>query len=76
VALLSGIVKEQLGDLLQFVQYFDIYRGAGIEPGKKSVALAMILQHPTRTLIDDEINDLIQQVIKALAAKCQATIRS
>jgi len=75
VARLGGIVQKELGNLLQFVQYFDIYRGVGIEPGKKSVALAMILQHPSRTLVDDEINGLIQQVITALTNQCQAIIR-
>jgi len=75
VAQLGDIVQKELGELLQFVQYFDIYRGVGIEPGKKSVALAMILQHPTRTLVDDEVNVLIQKVIHALATQCQAMIR-
>jgi phenylalanyl-tRNA synthetase beta chain len=45
---------------------FDVYMGKGIPEGKKSIAIALILQDATRTLIDNEINLLIDAIIKTL----------
>ncbi len=41
----------------------------------KSIALALILQHPTRTLVDDEVTELMERVIKALKGKLGAELR-
>ena len=63
------------GELLKNIQLFDIYRGKGIDFGKKSVALGLTFQHPSRTLIDDEINDMMQRVIAVLKLEFNAKLR-
>jgi phenylalanyl-tRNA synthetase beta chain len=51
---------------LKTFNVFDVYTGTGIPEGKKSLAIAMILQDNTRTLVDAEINLLINAIIKSL----------
>lgn len=62
-------------ELLKDIQLFDIYRGKGIDSGKKSVALGLTFQHPSRTLIDSEINDMVQNVIAVLEQEFGAKLR-
>lgn len=63
------------GELLKNVQIFDIYQGKGIEAGKKSIALSLIFQHVSRTLVDTEINDFMQKIIEMLHKVFNATLR-
>src|SRR6185312_2954854 len=50
---LLGAAREAAGSLLQEARIFDIYRGPGIDSGRKSVALGLILQDSSRTLTDE-----------------------
>ena len=63
------------GKLLIDTMVFDVYEGNNISPGKKSLALGMMLQHPTRTLVDDEVNQVIANVVAALNKTCGAILR-
>ena len=65
------VAKEYLIDSFAF----DIYQGQGIAKGKKSVALGLILQHASRTLQDDEVEALMQQVVQCLGEQYQAELR-
>lgn len=62
-------------DLLKNVQIFDIYQGKSIEAGKKSIALSLTFQHISRTLVDGEINEFMQNIIKILHKEFNATLR-
>ena len=44
------------GELLHNVRLFDVYRGAGIAPGTKSLAYALAYQAADRTLTDKEMD--------------------
>jgi phenylalanyl-tRNA synthetase beta chain len=74
-AIQDTIIKSA-GDWLKDVFIFDVYQGKGITPGQKSVALGLILQHPTRTLVDDEVTKLVDQVVSTLKGKFGAELRS
>ena len=54
------------GKLLRNVELFDIYRGAGIEEGKKSLAFALSLRADDRTLTDADSEAVISKVLAAL----------
>ncbi|WP_020560935.1 phenylalanine--tRNA ligase subunit beta [Thiofilum flexile] len=54
---------------------FDIYTGQGVELGKKSVALNLIIQDASRTLEDSEVNTIVATVVAALEAETGATLR-
>ncbi len=63
-------------DILKEIQLFDVYSGDGVEQGYKSIAVAFHLQHSERTLMDDEVSDLIQTITEKLENQIGATIRS
>jgi phenylalanyl-tRNA synthetase beta chain len=65
-----------LGDSLKACEVFDIYRGQGVDTGRKSVAMGLILQGTSRTLTDQETDDMILQVMRRLEHELGATIRS
>jgi phenylalanyl-tRNA synthetase beta chain len=69
------LLKEVAGAELQELHIFDLYQGASVENGKKSLALGLTFQHPSRTLTDLEINPIIDSCIKALEAKFNAELR-
>jgi phenylalanyl-tRNA synthetase beta chain len=51
-------------NLISHVEIFDVYAGKGIDPGKKSVALAVTLQPLEKTLTDEEINVLSKKIVE------------
>ena len=63
------------GEFLRDVNIFDVYEGHGITPDRKSVALALTLQHPSRTLIDEDVVSIMERVISALKNKFAAELR-
>ena len=64
-----------MGEWLQDLTVFDVYQGKGIPVGKKSMALTFTLQHPTRTLVESEVNDLVQGILHCLERDFQAILR-
>ena len=63
------------GKLLRNVKLFDIYRGANIGEGKKSLAFSLELRADDRTLTDEESEKVISNILKALAEKLDAVLR-
>jgi len=72
---LLGHAREAAGGLLQEVRIFDIYRGPGIDSGRKSVALSLILQDSSRTLTDEDADSAMTRVADRLKRDLGATIR-
>ncbi|MGP1665767.1 MAG: phenylalanine--tRNA ligase subunit beta, partial [Rhodanobacter sp.] len=68
-------LREAAGTELQELQLFDLYQGGKVQKGKKSLALGLTFQHPSRTLTDADINPIIDSCIKALEAKFKAELR-
>ncbi|UCX04972.1 phenylalanine--tRNA ligase subunit beta [Shewanella glacialimarina] len=54
---------------------FDVYLGKGVEPGKKSLAIALTLQDITRTLEDKDITETMESVLSALKTEFNASLR-
>lgn len=75
VSTLLGAVKKVAGESFMGANIFDVYMGKGIDPQRKSVAMGLTFQHPSRTLNEDEINASIDAVIKHLEAIFSATLR-
>ena len=61
--------------LLRDLRVFDVYRGPGIEDGRKSVALGLIFQDFSRTLTDDDVTRLVAAVVADLRVSFNASIR-
>ena len=64
------------GEMLSALDCFDVYRGAGLPEGRKSLAISLILQDFSRTLGDEEVEASVQRVITAIAAELGGVIRS
>ncbi len=71
-----GVVRENAGEALTDLRIFDVYQGDAIEKGKKSLALGLTWQHPSRTLSDEEINTIISSCINALQKQFNANLRN
>jgi phenylalanyl-tRNA synthetase beta chain len=76
VKAIQDTISITAGDWLKDVFIFDVYQGKGVSPGLKSVALALVLQHPTRTLVDEEVTKLMEKVILTLKGQFGAELRS
>jgi phenylalanyl-tRNA synthetase beta chain len=57
------------------VEIFDLYEGANIAPGKKSMALTITFRDPEKTLKDEEVNAIMKRIIDDLGAHFQAEVR-
>ena len=57
------------------INLFDVYLGKGVEPGKKSLAIALTLQDTTRTLEEKEIAETVDSVVSALKTEFNASLR-
>lgn len=63
------------GELLRSVDIFDIYRGANIDSGSKSIALSLILQAASRTLAEADVEHAVASIIARLGSELGARIR-
>jgi len=63
------------GDLLVNLELFDQYQGEHIDFGKKSLAYTLTLQHSSRTLRDQEVEDVMQRVLASLDRDLGAQLR-
>lgn len=61
--------------LITDVAVFDVYRGKGIEPGKKSLAIAVTLQPRQATLTDPEIEAVAAKVVAQVKAATGGSLR-
>ena len=73
-ALLSAI-REAAGEWLTDLRLFDVYHGKGIDPHRKSLAVGLTWQHPSRTLNDDEVGTTTQNILTSLEQRFNATLR-
>lgn len=71
----SACITGAAGGLLQEVRLFDVYRGKGVDPGRKSLALGLTWQDSSRTLTDGDIDALMEQVVNKLRVDLGAKLR-
>lgn len=75
VGMLEACIKKAGGKLLRSIQLFDIYRGPGIAPGKKSVAFSLELRADDRTLTDEDTTGVTNSVLEKLKNDLGVTLR-
>lgn len=63
------------GERITDLTLFDVYHGEGIDSSKKSLALGLTLQHPSRTLTDEEVGATMDEVVQALRDGFDAQLR-
>jgi phenylalanyl-tRNA synthetase beta chain len=62
--------------LIANVTVFDVYEGKGIEPGKKSIAIAVAIQPREKTMTDAEIDALAAKIVAEVAKRTGGVLRA
>jgi phenylalanyl-tRNA synthetase beta chain len=73
---LLAAVRGRVPALVREVEVFDLYRGKGVEPGKKSLALRIVMQDTDRTLTDSEVEGVVASIREQLDQQFQAKPRT
>jgi phenylalanyl-tRNA synthetase beta chain len=76
VGALLGAVRRALPAFVREVEVFDQYRGKGVEAGKKSLALRIVMQDTDRTLTDSEVEGVVASIREQLNEEFQAKPRT
>ena len=63
------LIKKKAGKLLLDINVFDVYEGKNIDENKRSIAYSLTFGTPDRTLSDDEINAILENIINDLENK-------
>ena len=61
------LIKKKAGKLLQDINVFDVYEGKNIEKDKRSIAYSLTFGTQERTLNDEEINNILNEIIETLS---------
>jgi phenylalanyl-tRNA synthetase beta chain len=64
------------GKTLDEVRLFDVYRGKGVAPGKKSLAFSLAYRDPDRTLTDDEVTATHERLVRKVTAAVGGEMRA
>jgi phenylalanyl-tRNA synthetase beta chain len=71
----EAALRDGAGALLEQVRLFDVYTGPQVGAGRKSLAFALRLRAPDRTLTADEVAAVRQGAVDAAAQRCGAVLR-
>ena len=73
---LMADMRRAAGKLLESMELFDVYRGAQVAAGHKSVAFSLTFRASDRTLTDEEVQAAMDKVTRVCAEKHGATVRA
>jgi len=62
--------------LIANVTVFDVYEGEGIDPGKKSIAIAVTLQPREKTMTDEEIEAVAGKIVAEVGKRTGGVLRA
>lgn len=71
----QNCIQEVAGKVLSQFELFDVYRGEGIDFGRKSLAIGLTLQDLSRTLTDTDVDKELNKIIDSLKERLGATLR-
>lgn len=72
---IAGCIRELGRPLLERVELFDLYRGGNIPAGHRSLAFSLSFRASDRTLTDDEVNQVHQEIVAGLGRAFDARLR-
>lgn len=75
VGKIEEVIRKHGKKILEDVKLFDVYRGKQVEEGKKSVAFTLTYRDKDKTLTDDEVAAVHNDVLNALKDKLNAVLR-
>jgi phenylalanyl-tRNA synthetase beta chain len=69
------VLRQRAPEIVTDVRLFDVYRGADLPNGKKSLAFMVLLQDTRKTLTDAEVESAVSQLRETLRQQFDATLR-
>lgn len=72
---IESVIRHKGGKILEEVRLFDIYKGDQVPEGKKSVAYTLTFRSAERTLVDDEVNRIMEKILDGLKSNLNASLR-
>lgn len=73
---IEDIIKANGSDILESYQLFDVYKGAQIEEGHKSIAYSITYRSKDKTLTDEDVAKVHDKIVIELSEKLNANLRS
>ena len=71
----ENVIRQSEKRLLRSVSLFDVYEGKKLPAGKKSYAVALVLQDEEKTLNDKQIEAVMNKIITNLTRQLDAQLR-
>ena len=62
--------------MIRNIKIFDYFEGDDIEKGKKALAIQVVIQSEEKTLTDDDLEKLSDNIIKSVEKNCDARLRN
>lgn len=72
---IGAVLKKNGGDILEDIQVFDVYKGEQVPEGMKSMAYTLTFRAQDRTLVDDEVNKVMEKILQELKNAFNASLR-
>lgn len=72
---IHSVIKKAGGKLLTNIEVFDVYEGENVGSDEKSIAFSLTFQDATRTLNDEEVMKVFNQIIESVEKKLPAVVR-
>ena len=72
---LELVIKNSAGKYLREIEIFDVYEGKGIDEGKKSLAITILWQSMKQTLLDSDIDNAVETIIKSVKKELDGELR-
>lgn len=73
---IKAVIEDAGSALVRNVDIFDVYKGENLEEGKKSIAYSLHFQHSERTLKDDEVDELYNDIVNQVNERFGSFVRS
>lgn len=74
-AQIEGIIKKKAGNIFESLTLFDVYKGKQVPEGKKSMAYSVVFRAEEKTLTDEDVNPVVDSILKALSDQLGVTLR-
>lgn len=74
-AAVEQCLRAAAGEVLESIELFDVYRGGNLPQGSRSLAIGLIFQAHSRTLVDSEVDRLMASCIEMASSELGGSIR-